>query len=113
MTKTYPMPAPLEPTDQQEKEDTRHTVAAINRPENSSSITREKGQGLPWWSRSGQDSALPMQGPGSIPALGTRSHVPQLRVLMPQLKIPHKDLVQPNKQINIFVKKRKILNKYI
>ena len=33
-------------------------------------------------------------GPGSIPAQGTRSHMPQLRVLMPQLKIPHKDLVQ-------------------
>ena len=30
MTKTYPMPALLEPTDQQEKEDTRHTVAPIN-----------------------------------------------------------------------------------
>ena len=46
-TKTYPMPAPLEPTDQQEKEDTRHTVAAINRPENSSSVTREKDKGFP------------------------------------------------------------------
>ena len=28
-------------------------------------------------------------GPGSIPDQGTRSHMPQLRVLMPQLKIPH------------------------
>ena len=28
-------------------------------------------------------------GPGSIPAQGTRPHMPQLRVRMPQLKIPH------------------------
>ncbi|TEA37484.1 hypothetical protein DBR06_SOUSAS8810006, partial [Sousa chinensis] len=28
-------------------------------------------------------------GPGSIPGQGTRSHMPQLRVLMLQLKIPH------------------------
>ncbi|TEA36743.1 hypothetical protein DBR06_SOUSAS310162, partial [Sousa chinensis] len=27
-------------------------------------------------------------GPGSIAGRGTRSHMPQLRVLMPQLKIP-------------------------
>ena len=33
-------------------------------------------------------------GPGSIPAQGTRSHMPQLSVLMLQLKIPHKDLGQ-------------------
>ena len=28
-------------------------------------------------------------GPGSIPGQGTRSHVPQVRVRMPQLMIPH------------------------
>ncbi|TEA36264.1 hypothetical protein DBR06_SOUSAS18910032, partial [Sousa chinensis] len=28
-------------------------------------------------------------GPGSIPGQGTISHMPQLRVCMPQLKIPH------------------------
>ena len=28
-------------------------------------------------------------GPGSIPGQGTRSHILQLRVRMPQLKIPH------------------------
>ncbi|TEA16676.1 hypothetical protein DBR06_SOUSAS20610068, partial [Sousa chinensis] len=28
-------------------------------------------------------------GPGSIPGQGTRSHIPQLRVRMPRLKIPH------------------------
>ncbi|TEA35208.1 hypothetical protein DBR06_SOUSAS2810076, partial [Sousa chinensis] len=28
-------------------------------------------------------------GPGSIPGLGTRSHMPQLRAHMPQLKILH------------------------
>ena len=28
-------------------------------------------------------------GPGSIPGGGTRSHMPQLRVPMQQLKIPH------------------------
>ncbi|TEA40338.1 hypothetical protein DBR06_SOUSAS40510008, partial [Sousa chinensis] len=28
-------------------------------------------------------------GPGSIPSGGTRSHTPQLRVRMLQLKIPH------------------------
>ncbi|TEA28872.1 hypothetical protein DBR06_SOUSAS4010089, partial [Sousa chinensis] len=27
--------------------------------------------------------------PGSIPGQGTRSHMPQLRVRVPQLKIPH------------------------
>ena len=37
--------------------------------------------------------------PGSIPGQGTRSHMPQLRVRVPQLKIPHaatKDLVCHN-----------------
>ncbi|TEA32356.1 hypothetical protein DBR06_SOUSAS5210050, partial [Sousa chinensis] len=28
-------------------------------------------------------------GPGSIPGQGTRSHIPQLRVCTPHLKIPH------------------------
>ena len=28
-------------------------------------------------------------GRGSIPGQGTRSHIPQLRVCMPQLEIPH------------------------
>ena len=30
---------------------------------------------------------LPIQ--GSIPSQGTRSHMPQLRVLIPKLKLPH------------------------
>ena len=41
-------------------------------------------QGLPWWSQ--EDSAFLHA--GLIPAWGTRSHMPQLRALMPQLKIP-------------------------
>ena len=45
--------------------------------------------GLPWWS-SGQDSMLPVQGSQVLSLVReldpTRSHVPQLRVLMSQLK---------------------------
>ena len=38
----------------------------------------------------GEDSSLPMQGAqGSIPGQGTRSYMLQLRVHMPELKIPH------------------------
>ena len=40
------------------------------------------------------------RGPGSIPGWGTRSHMLQIRVHRPQLKIPHastKDLTQHNK----------------
>ena len=43
--------------------------------------------GLCWWS-SGWDSTLPVRGrPGLIPGQGTRSHMSQLGVHMPQLKI--------------------------
>ena len=31
-------------------------------------------------------------GPGSIPGRGTRSHILELRVLVPQLKNPHADI---------------------
>ena len=34
-------------------------------------------------------------GPGSIPGQGTRSHMPQLRIRMPQLKIPHATTKDP------------------
>ena len=49
----------------------------------------QTGGWLSWWS-SGQDSEIPMQeAPGSISGQGTRSHMLQLRVHMPQLKISH------------------------
>ena len=48
---------------------------------------KQRLKGLPWWS-SGQDCAPNVGGPGSIPGQGTRPHMPQLRVCMPQLKIP-------------------------
>ena len=35
------------------------------------------------------------RGPGSIPGQGTRSHMPQLRVCMPQLKSPHAATKEP------------------
>ena len=37
-------------------------------------------------------------GPGSIPGQGTRSHMLQLRVCMPQLKIPHAATKDPHTQ---------------
>ena len=40
-------------------------------------------------------------GLGSIPGQGTRSHMPQLRVRMPQLKIPHAATKTRCSQINI------------
>ena len=45
-------------------------------------------------------------GPGSIPGQGTRSHMPQLGVLMPQLKIPHAATKTKLSQINIKKKKK-------
>lgn len=36
--------------------------------------------------------SLTAQGPGSIPGRGTRSHILQLRVPVPQLKNPHADI---------------------
>ena len=41
-------------------------------------------------------------GPGSIPGQGTRSHMPQLRVRMLQLKIPRAATKTQHSQINIF-----------
>ena len=41
---------------------------------------------LLWWS-SGQDQMLPTQGLGLISGQGTRSHMLQLRIHVPQLKI--------------------------
>ena len=35
------------------------------------------------------------EGLGSIPGQGTRSHMPQLRVRVPQLKIPHATTKDP------------------
>ena len=48
-------------------------------------------------------------GPSSISNQGTRSHMPQLRVCILQLKDPacqNQDLAQSNKQINYFLKTR-------
>ena len=46
-------------------------------------------------------------GPGLIPGQGTRSHMPQLRVRMPQLKVPHATDKTQRSQI-----KYKHINKY-
>lgn len=65
--------------------------------------------------------ALNAKEPGSIPDEGIRSHMLQMRLNMLQLKIPHArrkiedpmwcnlDLVQPNKEINIFLNKKNLL----
>ena len=44
-------------------------------------------KGLPWRSSDLRLRAPKARGPDLIPAQGTRSHMPQLRVYMPQLKI--------------------------
>ena len=44
-------------------------------------------------------------GPGSIPGQGTRSHLPQLRVHMLKLRLPHTATKTRGSQINIFKKK--------
>ena len=60
---------------------------------------KQRLKGLPWWS-SGQDCAPNVGGPGSIPGQGTRPHMPQLRVCMPQLKIPSVTTKTQHSQIN-------------
>ena len=46
-------------------------------------------RGLPWWPWA-KTLEFPMQGvPSSVPHQGTRSHMLQLRIHMPQLKNPH------------------------
>ena len=45
--------------------------------------------GFPGGPVAGRLHAADAEGPGSIPGQGTRSHMLQLRVAMPQLKIPH------------------------
>ena len=45
-------------------------------------------------------------GPGSIPGQGTRSHAPQLRILMPQLKVPQATTKTWHSQINKYIKKQ-------
>ena len=44
-------------------------------------------------------------GPGSTPSQGTRPHVPQLRVLMPQPKVPRATTKTWHSQINKYIKK--------
>ena len=44
---------------------------------------------------------------GSIPGQGTRSHMQQLRVLMPQLKTPHAVTKTWHSQINKYLKRKK------
>ena len=46
-------------------------------------------------------------GLGSIPGQGTRSHMPQLRARMPQLKTPHAATKTRRSQINKYLKKLK------
>ena len=46
-------------------------------------------EGLPWWSSDLRLWAPNAGGPGLIPGRGTRSHIPQLRILMLQLKTLH------------------------
>ena len=41
----------------------------------------------------------------SIPGWGTRSHMPQLRVCIAQLKIPHAATKAQHRQINKYLKK--------
>ena len=43
-------------------------------------------------------------GPGSIPGQGTRSHMPQLKILQVSMKIPHATTKTRHSQINIFFK---------
>ena len=43
---------------------------------------------------------LNVGGPGSIPGQGARSHISQLRVHMPQLKMPHAATKTRRSQIN-------------
>ena len=55
-------------------------------------------QGFPGGSMA--KTELPRQRPGSSPGQGTRSHLPQLTVCMPQQKDPtccNEDPAQPNK----------------
>ena len=50
---------------------------------------------------------FPMQeGPGLIPGRGTRSHMLQLKVCMPRLKIPHARTKTWHRQINKLKKKK-------
>ena len=60
--------------------------------------------------------ALSAGGPGLIPGQGTRSHMPQLKILNVAAKIGdgmchNQGPAQPNKQINIFLKKYLIKGK--
>ena len=46
-------------------------------------------EGLPWWSGDLRLWVPNAGGPGLIPGWGTRFHMPQLRILMLQLKTLH------------------------
>ena len=65
---------------------------------------KTQGSGTSWWSRVQwlRLCAPSAGGLGSLPCGGTRSHLLQLRVHIPQLKIPRAStkVWQPNKQVN-------------
>ena len=64
-------------------------------------------EGLPWWSRWLRLHAVNARSPGLIPGQGTtnRSHMPQLRVRMLQLKILHAATKTWYSQINKYLKR--------
>ena len=51
------------------------------------------------------------EGPGLIPGRGTRSHMLQLKVCMPRLKIPHARTKTWHRQINTLKKKKELKKK--